>query len=172
MGNYLSLAKLHTRDISCINVSSNCLFKSKIFNKIFYRYNRLGYSIISNVSCEILSAGVISNSNTANGFYDVRFNISGFAQCGTKFMLALEKRKFVYEFNFENKEPLSNLNLINFSVEDWSDINKLIVLPAETNRRAIIIIKDFIHENNVLFVVIITLILTVIIYSLFVCYYF
>ena len=39
-------------------------------------------------------------------------------------MLALEKREFSYEFNFEIKEPSSQLNLIDFSVEEWSDINK------------------------------------------------
>ena len=46
MDNYLCSAKLHTRDIHCINDSSSCLFKSKIFNEIYYNYNRLGYSII------------------------------------------------------------------------------------------------------------------------------
>ena len=40
-------------------------------------------------------------------------------------MLPLEEREFIYEFNFEIKEPSSQLNLIDFSVEEWSDINKL-----------------------------------------------
>ena len=118
MDNYMCSGKLHTRDISCINDSSNCLFKSKIFNKIFYNYNRLGYSIISNVSCKISSAGVILKINSANGFYYISFTNSGFSRCGENFMLALEKRKFSYEFNFEIKEPSSHLNLINFSVEE------------------------------------------------------
>ena len=39
------------------------------------------------------------------GFYYVPFNISGFARCGENFMLALEHREFIYEFNFEIKEP-------------------------------------------------------------------
>ena len=69
MDNYLCSAKLHTRDNHCINDSSNCLLKSKIFNLIFYNYKRLGYSIISNVTCTISSAGVISKINSANGFY-------------------------------------------------------------------------------------------------------
>ena len=88
MDNYFCSAKLHTRDISCINDSFNCLFISKMFIEIFYNYNRLGYSIISNVSCKILSAGVILKINSTNGFYYVLFNISGFAHCGENFMLA------------------------------------------------------------------------------------
>ena len=72
MDNYLCSAKLNTQDITCINDSSNCLFKSKIFIEILYHYNRLRYSIISNVSCKISSAGVISIINSANGFYYVR----------------------------------------------------------------------------------------------------
>ena len=146
MDNYLCSAKLHTRDISCMNDSSNCLFKFNIFKEIFYNYNSLGYSIIFNVSCKILSAGVISKINSANGFYYVPFNSTGFARCGENFMLAIEKREFVYKFNFKIKEPSSNLNLINFSVEDWSDIKKLKELQAETSRHAIAKIKDFIHE--------------------------
>ena len=51
--NYLCAVKLNTQDISCINDSSNCLFKSKNFKNIFYNYTRLGYSIISKVSCKI-----------------------------------------------------------------------------------------------------------------------
>ena len=31
----------------------------------------------------------------------VPFNISGFAHCGENFMLSLEKREFIYEFNYE-----------------------------------------------------------------------
>ena len=118
MDNYLCSAKLHTRNIHCKNDSANCLFKSKIFNEIFYNYNRLGYSIISNVTCQIFSAKVISKINSANGFYYVPFNISEFAHCGENFMFALEKREFIYEFNYEIKQPSSHLNLINFSVEN------------------------------------------------------
>ena len=77
--NYLCSAKIHTRDISRINDSSNCLFQSNIFNKIFYNYHRLVYSIISNVTCKISSSVVISKINSANGFYYVTFNISGLA---------------------------------------------------------------------------------------------
>ena len=134
----------------------------------------MGYSIISNVSCKISSAGVISKITSANGFYYVLFNSTGFARCGEDFMLALEKREFSYEFNFEIKEPSFSLNLINVSIEDWSDINKLKELQAETSRPAIAKIKDFIHENNVSFIGLITLILilTVIGFSLFLCYYF
>ena len=67
----------------------------------------------------------------------------------------------------------SHINLIDFSVEAWSDIIKLKELQAETSRHAITKIKDFIHENNVSFVGLITLILilTVIGCSLFLCYY-
>ena len=59
MDNYLCSAKLHTQYIHCINDLSNCLFISKIFNVIFYNYNRLEYSIISIVTCKISSAEVI-----------------------------------------------------------------------------------------------------------------
>ena len=52
------------------------------FIKFFYNNNRLEYSIISNVSCKILSAGVILKINSANGCYYVPFNIFGFAHCG------------------------------------------------------------------------------------------
>ena len=132
------------------------------------------YSIISNVCCKISSAGVISKINGANCCYYVPFNISGFARCGKNVLLALDKRDIVYEFNFEIKEPFSNLNLINLSVEDWSDINKRNELHVETSRHAINQIKHFIHENNVSFVGLITLILsfTVIGCWLFLCYYF
>ena len=73
-------------------------------------------------------------------------------------MLALEKHELSYEFNFEIKEPSSHLNLIDFSVEEWSDINKLKELQAETSCHAITKKRDFIHENNVSFVGLITLI--------------
>ena len=98
MYNYLCSAKLYTRDIQCINDSSNWLFQSKMFDKIFYNYNCLKYSIISNVTCKISSAGVESKINSANKFYYVLFNISGFAHCGKNSMLALENREFIYEF--------------------------------------------------------------------------
>ena len=101
MNNYLCSAKINTRNNYCINDSSNCLFKSKIFNEIFYNYNRLGYLSISNVTCKISSAGVISKINSVNGFYYVPCNISGFAHCGENiFKLALKNREFVYEFNY------------------------------------------------------------------------
>ena len=67
-------------------------------------------------------------------------------------MLALEKREFIYEFNYKIKQPPSHLNLIDYSVEDWSDVSKLKELQAEANRHAIAKIKDFIHENNISFV--------------------
>ena len=174
MDNYLCSAKLHTRDIHCITNSTNCLFKTKIFKEIFYNYNRLGYSIISNITCKISSAGIISKINSENGFNYVPFNISGFAHCGENFMLALEKREFVYEFNYNVEQPSSHLNLIDFSVEDWSDVNKLKELQTEANRHAVVKIKDFIHENNVSFVGFLTLILTITVISgsLFLCYYF
>ena len=88
-------------------------------------------------------------------------------------MLALEHHEFIYEFNFEIEEPSSHLNLIEFSVEEWSDINKLKKFQAETSRHAITKIKGFIHENNVTIVGLITiiLILTVIGCLLFLCYY-
>ena len=174
MNNYLCFAKLHTRNIHCINDSSNCLFKFKNFNEIFYYYNRLGYSIICNVTCQISSAGVISKIISANGFYYVPFHISGFAHCGENCMLALEKREFIYELNYEIKQPSSYLNLVDFSVEDWSDVSKLNELQTEDTRNAFAKIKDFIHENNVVFVGILTLILTITVIggSLFLCYYF
>ena len=92
------------------------------------------YSIISNVTCKISSAGFISNIISANGFNYVPFNFFGFAHCGDNFMLALEKREFIYEFNYEIKQPFSHLNLIDFLVEDWSDVSKLNKLQAEANR--------------------------------------
>ena len=104
-------------------------------------------------------------------FIMFRLNISGFARCGENFMIALEHREFIYEFNFEINEPSSHLNLIDFSIEEWSDINKLKEWQAETSRHAIPKIKDFINENNVSFVGLITLILTVIGCLLFLCYY-
>ena len=116
MDNYLCSAKLHTRDISCINATSNCLFKSNNFNKIFYNYNRLRYSIISNVSCKMSNAGVILKINSVNDFYYVPLNISEFARCDENFMLALKQREFIYEFNFEINVLSYNLNLIYFSV--------------------------------------------------------
>ena len=98
----------------------------------------------------------------------------GFAHCGENFMLALEKREFIYDFNYKIEQPSSHLNLIDFSVEDWSDVDKLKELQAAANRHAVTKIKDFIHENNVSFVGILTLILTITVISgsLFLCYYF
>ena len=89
-------------------------------------------------------------------------------------MLALKKREFIYEFNYEIKQPSSHLNLVNFSIEDWSDVSKLKELQTEANRHAIAKIKDFIHENNVSIVGFLTLILTITVIggSLFLCYYF
>ena len=89
-------------------------------------------------------------------------------------MLALKKREFIYEFNYEIKQPSSHLNLVDFSIEDWSNVSKLKELQAEATRHAIAKIKDFIHVNNVSFVGFLTLIqtLSVIGGSLFLCYYF
>ena len=101
MDNYLCSAKLHTRDIHCINDSSYCLFKSKIFNEIYYNYNCLRYSIISNITYKIFSAGIISKIISATGFYYVPFNMSGFAHCGENFMLELD-----------NVNLFTNLNII------------------------------------------------------------
>ena len=132
------------------------------------------YLIFSNITCKISSAKIISKIIIANGFYYIPFNMSGFANCGENFMLALEKREFIYEFNYKINQPSSQINLINCSVEDWCDISTLKELQAEANRHAIEKIKDFIHENNVSFVGILTLnlTLTVIGGSLFLCYYF
>ena len=89
-------------------------------------------------------------------------------------MLALEKREFVFEFNHEIKQPSSHLNLIDFSVEDWSDVSKLKELQADANRHAIAKIKNYMHKTNVSFVWLITLILilTVIGFLLLLCYYY
>ena len=59
MNTYLYSAKLHMRDIHCINNFANCFYKSKIFNEKLNNYNRLGYSIVSNLTCKILSAHII-----------------------------------------------------------------------------------------------------------------
>ena len=69
INNYLCLAKLHTLDIHCINNFANCLYKSKYFNEIFYNYIRLSYSIVSNFTCKISSAYIISKFIRVNGFY-------------------------------------------------------------------------------------------------------
>ena len=45
--------------------------------------------------------------------------MSGFAHCGENFMLSLEKREFIYEFNNKIIQSSSQINLIDFSVEDW-----------------------------------------------------
>ena len=97
MDNYLFSSKLYTRDIHCINDSSNSLFKSKTFNEIFHNYNRISCSMIFNVTCKISIAKIISKINSANGFYYVLFNITRFAHCAESYMLALEQREFVYE---------------------------------------------------------------------------
>ena len=124
------------------------------------------------MSCKISSAGVILKINSANGFNYVSFNISGFARCDENFKLALDKREFIYEFNFEVNEQFSHLNLINYSVEEWSDINKLKELQAETSSHAITKIKNFINENvSFVGLIILILILTMIGCSLFLCYY-
>lgn len=89
-------------------------------------------------------------------------------------MLALAKREFVNEFNYNIEQPSSYLNLIDYLVEDWSDVSKLKELQAEANRHVIAKIKHFIHENIVSFVKFLTLILTLTIIggSLFLSYYF
>ena len=69
--------------------------------------------------------------------YTVSFNTSGFAHCREILMLTLDKREFVYEFNYEIIQPTSNANLVDFFVADWSDINNFKELQAEANRRAI-----------------------------------
>ena len=65
---------------------------------------RLGYTIASNLTCKISSAGIISKIASENEFYYVPFNISGFVHCGDLLMLALEKREFIYEFDYEIKK--------------------------------------------------------------------
>ena len=89
----------------------------------------------------VLNAEIISKINSANGFQYVPFNISGFVHCNENFILELEKRDCINKFNIKIKVPSSHLNSIDFSVEEWSDINKLKELQAETSRHAITIIK-------------------------------
>ena len=60
-------------------------------------------------------------------------------------MLALDTREFVYAFTYEIKQPTSNANLVDCSVADMSDINKLKELQAEANRQALTKLKFFIH---------------------------
>ena len=48
----------------------------------------------------------------------VSFNIFGFVHCGENLILVLNKHDFIYEFNYEIKEPTSHPNLIDFSVEE------------------------------------------------------
>ena len=125
------------------------------------------------MSCKISNAGVILKINSANSFNYVPFNILGFARCGKNFMLALEKREFTYDINFQINKLSSHLNLKDFSVELWRDINELKDLQAETSCHANTNIKDFINKTNVSFVGLITLmlIITVIGCSLFLCYF-
>ena len=88
-------------------------------------------------------------------------------------MLALDTREFGYEFNYEIILPTSYANFVNCFVADLSDINKLKELMAMVNRHAITILKDFIHENNVSFVGVLTIIctITVIANSIFLFYF-
>ena len=67
-------------------------------------------------------------------------------------MLAFDKREFIYVFNYVFKQPSSHLNLVDLSIEDWSDVSKLKKLQAEATRHAIAKIKDFIHKNHLSFV--------------------
>ena len=88
-------------------------------------------------------------------------------------MLAHKKCEYIYKFNYKINQPSSLIKLIDFSVEDWCDISKLKELQAEANRHAIAKIKNFIHKNNVSFVGILTIILTLTVIgrTLFLCYY-
>ena len=121
----------------------------------------MGYSIVSNLTLKILSAGIISKIISVNGFYYVPFNISGFDHCKENLMLALSKREFIYEVNNEITEPISHANLIDILLEDWSNICKLKELQAEAYRYEITKLKIFIHENNVSFVGVLTILLTI-----------
>ena len=93
---------------------------------------------------------------------------------GENFMLALDKREFVYVFDYKIVQPSSNFELINFSVEYWADVGKLKELQAEANQHAVAKLKNFIHENNVSLVSVLTVMLTIILIigSIFLCYYF
>ena len=66
---------------------------------------------------------------------------SDFVHSGKTLILALEKREWIYEFNYKIKEPTSHANLIDFAVVDWSDINELKELQAEAYRHAITTLK-------------------------------
>ena len=75
------------------------------------------YLIISNITCKISSVGIISNIISANCYYYVPFNMSGFAHCGENFMLALDKCEFIYEFNYKINIPSSQINLFNLQLK-------------------------------------------------------
>ena len=134
----------------------------------------MGYSIVSNTTCKVSSAGIILKVVNTDGFYYVPFNISGFANCGENFILASDKREFVYEFDYTIVQPSSHFDLIDFSVEHWSDVNNFKELQAEANQQAVAKFKNFIYENNVSFVCVLTVMLTIIVVigSIFLCYYY
>ena len=66
-------------------------------------------------------------------FYLVLFIISGFVHLGEILMLTLDKRDFIYKYNYKIKEPTSHAKLIDFPVKDWSNISKLKEIQAEAN---------------------------------------
>ena len=47
----------------------------------------------------------------------VTFYIFDLCRCGKDFMLALEKRNFIYKFNLKFKKPSLHFNLIDFSLK-------------------------------------------------------
>ena len=51
----------------------------------------------------MFSVGIISKIISINNFYHVQFNISGFVHFGKILMVALDKRNFIYKFNYKNK---------------------------------------------------------------------
>ena len=89
-------------------------------------------------------------------------------------MLLLDKREFVYEFNYEIKQPTLNATLCDFSILDCIDINKRKEWLFEAIRYATTKLKSFILQNNFWFLGVLTVILTITVIAnlLLLCYYF
>ena len=73
--------------------------------------------------------------NSFNGYYYGPFNTTGFVHCGDTLTLALEKRQFLYNFNYTLEPQRVENELIQYAVLEWNDKSKLQQLRNDLSKR-------------------------------------
>ena len=146
--NYMCSVTLHTSLINCLSNSTSCLFEAKKYIKPEYNYNIYGYSIVSQQQCRIETTTGSTVLHTITAYYYVPFNTTGFVHCGSTLSLALEKREFLYHYDYIIEPQRVKHEVLMYAVDQWNDKSKLEHLREESNQRSFEKLKNWVDHND------------------------